>query len=100
MTSYKPAQDCNSMAELRLEIDAIDMALVDLLARRAGYIDRAVDLKPTEGLPARIPARVNEVLANVSKRAAESGLDPQLAETLWTELIEWSIQRESDTLGG
>ena len=36
---------CASMAELRAEIDRLDRELVALLARRAGYIDRAVAVK-------------------------------------------------------
>ena len=42
---------------------------------------------------------VAEVLMNVRTKAAEIGLDEALAETLWTELIEWSIEREARHLG-
>ena len=43
----------------------------------------------------RIEDRVDEVLDNVRKNAAKHGLDPELTQTLWRELIEWSIQREA-----
>lgn len=86
------------MSELRVEIDAVDRDLVDLLAVRSGYIDRAVDLKLVEKLPARIPDRVEEVVAKVRASAGERGLDQDLAETLWRTLIDWSIERESKTL--
>lgn len=99
MTRLKAPQACKTMAELRLEIDAIDIRLLDLLATRSQYIDRAVDLKRIEGLPARAVDRVAEVLNNVRVKAAEIGLDEELVETLWTELIEWSIERESRHLG-
>jgi isochorismate pyruvate lyase len=36
---------CGSMAELRAEIDRLDRELVALLARRAGYIDRAAAVR-------------------------------------------------------
>lgn len=94
----RPA-DCHSMTELRAEIDRLDRALIALLVERAGYIDRAVELKPAEGLPARIEPRVAEVLANVRKQAQAGGLDPDLAEALWTQIIEWSIAREERVLG-
>ena len=97
--TLRPLQDCRSMSELRVEIDALDAALVDLLAVRSGYIDRAVELKTAEGLPARIDARVEEVIARVRAAAAARGLDEALAEQLWRTLIEWSIARESRTLG-
>ncbi len=45
----KAPDQCQNMRELRDEIDALDVALVDLLAKRAGYIDRAVTLKTQEG---------------------------------------------------
>ncbi len=90
---------CHSMAELRAEIDRLDRALVKLLAERAGFIDRASELKPVEGLPARIETRVAEVLANVRARAAEEGLDPVLADAIWTQIVEWSIAREERVMG-
>jgi len=87
------------MAELRPAIDALDREIVALLVRRAAYIDRAAQLKPTEGLPARIDARVEEVVANVRRAGTELGLDPDLAEALWRHLIDWSIAREEQVLG-
>ncbi len=83
------------MAELRVEIDQLDAALVDLLVQRASYIDRAVDIKKTANLPARITSRVDEVIGNVRRIATNRNLDPDLAELLWAQLVEWSIKREA-----
>ena len=99
MDNVTPPEDCLRMAELRVQIDAIDRALISLLATRSRYIDRAVDLKKIEGLPARIDDRVAEVLDRVAAAAREGGLDPELARSLWADLIEWSIQRELKELG-
>ncbi|MCU0832017.1 MAG: chorismate mutase [Rhizobiaceae bacterium] len=82
------------MVELREAIDALDAAIVGLLAKRAHYIDRAAVLKQQEGLPANIPARVEDVVAKVRARAAAEGLDPELAELIWRRVITWSIARE------
>ena len=102
-TPPKPAPkdpaDCTSMAEVRAGIDAVDADLVALLVRRAAYIDRAAVLKGPLGLPARIAARVEEVVAKVRAQAAAQGLDPDLAEALWRRLIAWSITREERILG-
>lgn len=87
------------MAELRAAIDTLDGEIVTLLAARAGYIDRAIQLKPAEGLPARIEDRVEDVVAKVKARAAEAGLDPALAEVVWRLVIDWSITREERVLG-
>ncbi|MHC0053335.1 chorismate mutase [Actibacterium sp. D379-3] len=94
-----PPQDCATMQQLRQQIDLLDRDLIALLARRAGYIDRAAVLKPAEGMAARIDARVEEVVANARRNADAAGLDPDLAETLWRALVEWSIAREERVLG-
>jgi isochorismate pyruvate lyase len=86
------------MAELRVEIDRLDADLVALLAERARYIDRATEIKAEVGLPARIDARVAEVISNAREAAAARGLDPDLVEALWTRIVEWSIAREAARL--
>ncbi|TCP62257.1 isochorismate pyruvate lyase [Rhodovulum bhavnagarense] len=87
------------MVELRAGIDALDRELVALLACRARFIDRAAELKQAAGLPARIGARVDEVLANARANARAAGLDPDLAERLWRDMVEWAIQHEEAAMG-
>lgn len=98
MTRRHP-EDCRTMHELRQQIDDLDRELVALLAERAGYIDRAGELKIGEGLPARIDARVEDVIDKVRRAADEVTLDADLVETLWRRLIAWSIAREEVVLG-
>ena len=95
----KAPSDCHSMQELRVQIDALDAQLVAGLAARAGYIDRAIILKQTEGMPARIADRVEQVVDRVRARADVEGLDAALVEDIWRRLIEWSIAREEQVLG-
>lgn len=87
------------MTTLRAEIDALDTQLVALLVDRARLIDRAAELKSAVGWPARIDARVEEVVENVRTVAMARGLDPDLADEIWRRLIEWSIAREEKVLG-
>ncbi len=91
--------EIGSMAELRHEIDALDSELVRLLARRSEMIERAIELKPGEGLPARIESRVQDVLQKVTAKAESEGLDTGLAERLWREMMEHFIAREEQILG-
>lgn len=86
---------CTSMSDLRIAIDDLDRTLVRLLQQRARYIDRAVELKSENGWPARIPSRVEDVVTKVRETAQGEGLDPDLIETLWRQLIDWSIAREA-----
>ena len=94
----KPA-DCTSMAQIRAEIDRLDEELVRLFAERAGYIDRAAEIKAAVDLPARIDDRVEEEVRNVRRHAEARGLPPDLVEKLWRRLIDWSIAREESKLG-
>ncbi|WP_368186994.1 chorismate mutase [Aestuariibius sp. HNIBRBA575] len=95
MKDLKPPQDCADMVELRQAIDVVDRELVALLTIRAGYIDRAIEIKRGNGLPARIPTRVEDVVTKVKAEATETGLDADLVEALWRRLIDWSIAREA-----
>jgi isochorismate pyruvate lyase len=94
-----PPEHCETMADLRSQIDRIDRALLDLLAERARYIDRAIVLKPRENLPARTTERVAQVIANVRKGAGDRNLDPDQIERIWTDLIETAIAHEAKMLG-
>jgi isochorismate pyruvate lyase len=94
----RPA-DCKTMADIRAEIDRLDEDLVRLFADRAGYIDRAAEIKAGVDLPARIEDRVEQVVQNVRRHAKTYGLPPELVEKLWRRLIDWSIAREESRLG-
>ena len=47
MTARAP-RDCRDMTEVRAEIDRVDNALVDLIAERFGYVERAWQIKLAE----------------------------------------------------
>ncbi len=95
----KTAAECQSMTDIRAEIDRLDGELVALFAQRVGYIDRAAEIKAGIAMPARVTSRVEEVVANVRRHAQSHGLPPDKLEKLWRKLIEWSIEREETTLG-
>lgn len=88
-----------NMDELRGLIDALDARLIDLLAERQHLIDHAIRLKRQNGLPARIDARVEAVAHHVARRAAERGLDPDLIESIWRQMMDHFIAREARALG-
>lgn len=98
VTDTIPPDDCTDMKALRQQIDQLDRQLVRMLADRAGYIDRAIQLKSENGWPARIPERVEQVVRNACDVASTTGLDPDLVEDMWRRLIDWSIAREAQHL--
>jgi isochorismate pyruvate lyase len=91
--AIKAPQDCGSMTELRLTIDALDQQLVALLARRQLYIERAAVLKPDRSA-VRDETRVEDVIAKVLAAARQAGLSGAIAEPVWRTLIEHSIRHE------
>ena len=93
----KKAADCQNMTEVRAEIDRVDAALVDLLAERWTYVDKAWVFKrsPDE---ASVPWRNREVIEKVRARAETAGMPPEMAEALWRLIIGWGIQYEEERL--
>ena len=91
--TIKAPENCGSMAELRLAIDALDQQLVALLARRQLYIERAALLKPNRSA-VRDETRVEDVVAKVLAAAKTAGLSGAIAEPVWRTLIEESIAHE------
>jgi isochorismate pyruvate lyase len=85
------------MDEVRAEIDRLDLAILDLVAERFGYVDRAWQLK-TRREEAVVPWRIQQVIDRVRARAAERGVPPELAEALWRQMIGWFIQYEEEKL--
>ena len=89
--------ECADMAEVRTQIDRIDTALVDLIAERFGYVERAWQLK-TNPDDALVPWRIQQVIDKVKARAAEREFPPHLAEALWRQMIGWFVQYEEERL--
>ena len=86
-------QACTTMAEVRAGVDAVDQALVALLARRFGYMDAAARIKPERG-QVRDEARKAQVIANVRAHASAAGIPEEVAGAIWELLVERSIAYE------
>ena len=93
-----PPAQCQSMDEVRREIDRIDEQLVALIAERFGYVDRAWQLKMGTGESATVPWRIQQVIDKVRARAEQHDLPPELVEAIWRQMIGWFIQYEEERL--
>lgn len=89
-----------TLAALREEIDAIDARLIALLGERFRVVERVVAVKQRDGLPANIPARVEDVVQAARRQAAEAGIPPELAEAVWRTMVAWTIAHEEKRLAG
>ncbi len=96
MAPRKP-EECESMDHVRVEIDRLDRVLVELIAERFGYVDRAWQLKKNPE-DAVVPWRIQQVVDKVRAQAEEKDLPPELAEALWRQMIGWFIQYEEEKL--
>jgi isochorismate pyruvate lyase len=85
--------ECRTMDEVRQGVDALDRALVTLLAERQRYMDAAARIK-AERSAVRDPARIEEVVTKVKAAAREAGLSEAIAEPVWRTLIEQCIAHE------
>lgn len=85
--------DCTSMAEVRDGVDRLDRALVALIAERSRYMEAAARIKPSRDV-VRDTDRVEDVVAKVKAAAGPAGLPVEIAEPVWRELVERSIQYE------
>lgn len=90
--------ECAEMADVRREIDRIDIALVDLISERFGYVDRAWQLKRDTPEGALVPWRIQQVIDRIRERAVARGVSPDLCEALWRQMIGWFIQYEEEQL--
>jgi isochorismate pyruvate lyase len=88
----------SGIAELRDEIDAVDEKLVKLLAERQRLVEAIIGVKQQNGIPARVPERVDYVIDRARVLARAHHLDPALAESIWTEMVEWFVAHEERTL--
>ena len=86
------------ISELREQIDAVDEKLIKLLAERQRLVEAVIAVKHRDGMPARIPARVDYVIDRARVLARAHHLDPALAESIWTEMVEWFVAHEERTL--
>ncbi len=83
------------MAEVRAGVDALDEALVTLLARRFRYMDAAARIK-SERVQVRDEARKAAVIAHARTVAAREGVPDRLVAELYERLVEASIAYELD----
>lgn len=88
--------DCISMAEVRQGVDALDRALVALLAERQAYMEAAARIKPSRDV-VHDEARIEDVVAKVLAAARAASLSPDIAEPVWRLLIDRCIAHEFAT---
>ncbi|WP_426042419.1 chorismate mutase [Brevundimonas sp. TWP2-3-4b1] len=87
---------CETMVEVRQGVDALDRALVALLAERQRYMDAAARIKPDRDA-VHDAARIEDVVSKVLAAADARHLSRDIAEPVWRLLIDRCIAHEFST---
>ena len=86
---------CNSLEEVRANIDRIDDEIIKLIAERGDYVRQASAYKKNEeGVKA--PDRVEAVIQKVRAKAEEFGASPDMVEVLYREMISRFVNMEME----
>ncbi len=81
------------LARIRKNIDDLDSMIITLLAKRADFVSAAGRLKKNDDA-VRDPRRMDQVIEKVRVKAAEKGLDPEIAESVYRTVILCFIDKE------
>ncbi len=92
----KSGPECESMSDVRFEIDRLDKVLVEILAERATYIKAASRIKQDRDAVRDVP-RIEDVVSKVLTHAEQHNLPKEIAEPVWRLLIERSIAYEYES---
>ena len=96
MISKKPDQ-CESMEDIRNEIDRIDHQIINLFAERLQYVEEIVRFKKDKQ-SVIAQKRKDFVINQRAAWAGEKGLDQSVFKEMYTLLVENNIAHELELL--
>lgn len=89
----KSPEECENMAEIRSEIDALDRQVISLLGQRFAYVKAATKFK-TDETSVKAPERFQTMLQERRIWAEAEGLSPDVIEKLYRDLVTHFIEEE------
>ena len=90
----KPVKDCKNIEDIRRAIDELDEEIITLLGKRYQYVKEIVKFKEKNEESIVAKARREAVIRSRRKLAVENGLDPDVIEELYRNLINHFIAEE------
>lgn len=85
--------NCSNIQEIRTEIDAIDREVIGALGKRFAYVKAAAKFK-TSQTSVQAPERFKAMLQQRRLWAEEAGLNPDVIEQIYRDLISYFINEE------
>jgi len=86
-------KNCNSLDEVRDEIDEVDKQIIKLIAQRKDYVKQAAKFKNTID-EIKADDRVDDVLNKVRHQALSMSLSPNLVAELYRLMIDDMVETE------
>ena len=89
----KKPDECANLQEVRDEIDIIDREVIEALSKRFQYVIAAARFKTSEA-SVRSSDRFQAMLQQRREWAQESGLNPDVVENIYRDLVNYYIEEE------
>jgi len=86
-------QKCNSLKEVREEIDLLDNKLVDLISQRSHLIRQAASFKNSVD-EVKAKDRIEFIKQKVRHKAIELSVSPNMISELFTIMIDEMVETE------
>ena len=86
-------KECNSLQEIRNQIDILDEKIVNLIAQRNSYIKQMAKFK-TSVDEVKSPDRIDEVINHVRAVAIKNNLNPNTITDLYMRMIDMMVESE------
>ena len=93
MALIPPVQHCNTMADVRQRIDALDERIVALMAERSGYVAQAARIKQ-DAAQVHDQARIDFIVDRVTAMAKAQGAPETVIEAAYRAMIGAFIEFE------
>ncbi len=90
----KPVKDCKNIEDIRHAIDQLDKEIIALLGNRYQYVKEIVKYKEKNEESIVAAERREAVIHSRRELAVENGLDPDVIEELYRNLINHFIAEE------
>jgi isochorismate pyruvate lyase len=86
-------KECQSLEEVRNEIDTIDESIVELIAKRNDYIKQAAKFKESVD-EVKSQERIDFIMQRVRAKAIELNMNPNMIEELFKIMIDEMVETE------
>lgn len=90
----KSANQCSTIEDVRDAIDKIDNQIIELLGNRLEYVKEIVRFKTPDENSIIAKQRFDEVITTRRKLAEKHGLNPDIIEKIYRELLAHFIDEE------